>query len=62
LIIPTMKTIRELAEDCKDKGITEHCIRQLVNSDKIPYIKAGRKFLINVDRFAEYFNSPIAGR
>jgi len=55
--IPIMKTIKELADACKDKGISEHFIRRLVNDNKIPYIKAGSKTLINVDKFAEYLNA-----
>ena len=38
-------------------GLPEHVIRQKVISGEIVSVKAGCKYLVNVDRFAEYLNS-----
>ena len=53
--VPTMLTIKETA---KVTGIAEYNIRQLVAGNKICFVKAGRKFLINLEKFVEYLNTP----
>lgn len=52
--IPTMLTIRELAKESKQYGVTEFHIRQAVNQGLIPHINAGRKILVNRDKFIDY--------
>lgn len=56
--LPHMVTIKELAAECKEKGIsvTEHFIRRLCVEDKICCVKAGSKYLINYDRFVDFLN------
>ena len=53
--VPTMLTIKETA---KVTGIAEYNIRQLVAGNKICFVKAGKKYLINLEKFVEYLNTP----
>lgn len=52
--IPHMETIKRTAEIF---GLPVHFIRCKVASDEVVAVRAGRKFLVNVDRFAEYLNT-----
>lgn len=52
-VVPQMKTIQEVSNIT---GISYHRIRLLCLSNEIQYIKAGNKFLINLDRFIDYLN------
>ena len=52
--IPRMRTIKETAELF---GLPVHFVRQKVNDGEIVAVRAGRRFLVNIDRFAEYLNS-----
>lgn len=52
--IPHMETIKTTA---KMFGLAEHFVRQLVISGKVVAVKAGCKYLVNVDRLAEYLNT-----
>lgn len=52
--IPTMATIKETAEMF---GLAVHRVREMVNSGEIVAVRAGSKFLVNVDRLAEYLNT-----
>lgn len=52
-IMPHMVTVKALA---KATGISEYSIRALIQQDKIVYIKAGKKYLINFDKFIGYLN------
>lgn len=52
--IPQMETIKKTA---KMFGLAEHFVRQKATSGEIVAVKAGCKYLINVDRFAEYLNT-----
>lgn len=54
--IPVMLTIKELAAECKGFGISEFYIRHAVNEGKIAHIKAGRKILINREKFIDHLN------
>ena len=38
-------------------GLPVHFIRCKVASGEVVAVRAGRKFLVNVDRFAEYLNT-----
>ena len=51
--LPQMKTIKEIAEIAH---LPQYFIRQLVLSGKIPYVMAGRKYLINLDKFINFLN------
>ena len=51
--IPTMLTIKETA---KKTGLAEHYIRQLVLKNEICYIKAGRKYLVNLEKLVDYLD------
>lgn len=56
--IPHMETIKGTA---KMFGLAEHFIRRLVISGEIVAVKAGCKYLVNVDKFAEYLNTNTLG-
>lgn len=60
--IPRMRTVSEAAREIKaldpDTAITEHHIRQLAVSGRIPRVKAGRKYLISLDLLIEYMTDP----
>ena len=49
-----METIKITA---KMFGLAEHFVRNLVLSGKIVAVKAGRKYLVNVDKLAEYLDT-----
>ena len=55
--LPKMATINECA---KTVGLAKYHIRQLVLQGKVKYVKAGKKYLINVDSLIEYLNSGEA--
>lgn len=52
--LPTMLVIKETA---RRSGMPEHFIRAAVNDGRIVHIKAGRKILINYEKFIEYLNT-----
>ena len=54
LKVPRMETIKTTAALF---GLPVHLVRQKVAAGEVVAIKAGRKFLVNVDRFAEYLNN-----
>ncbi|MDD7278613.1 MAG: helix-turn-helix domain-containing protein [Oscillospiraceae bacterium] len=56
--IPHMETIKNTA---KMFGLAEHFIRHLVKSGEIVSVKAGCKYLVNVDKLAEYLNTHTEG-
>ena len=62
MTLPRMRTIKELVEEIKQidphTAIREYYARDLVNKNKIPYVRAGRKILINLDGFVEYLRDP----
>ncbi len=53
-LIPRMATINEAAEIT---GLAKYFIRQLALTNKVKTIKAGKKYLINVDKLIEYLNA-----
>ena len=63
--IPRMRTVHEAAQELKkldaNTAVTEYHIRRLVLDGVLPRIKAGKKYLINLDRLIEYFDSGCAG-
>ncbi len=52
--VPRMETIKNTA---KMFGLPEHLVRQKVLSGEVIAISAGRRYLVNVDKFADYLNS-----
>lgn len=52
--IPQMATIQETA---RLFGLPEHLVRQKVLCGEVVAIRAGRRYLVNVDKFADYLNS-----
>ena len=56
--IPRMLTIPQFLAECKGSGITENAIRELIHTNQIVYIKAGKKYLINFEKFVEFLNNP----
>ena len=52
--IPRMKTIKEMVELT---GLPYTFFRGLCVQNKIVYIKTGKKYLINYDRFIDYLNN-----
>lgn len=56
--IPHMETIKNTA---KLFGLAEHFVRQLIIKGEIVAVKAGCKYLVNVDKLAEYLNTNTMG-
>lgn len=60
--VPRMRTVHEAAEELRrmDEGtaVTEYHIRQLAINNIIPRVKAGKKYLINLDALIEYLSQP----
>lgn len=56
--LPRMRTVREAAEELKkmdaSTAITEYHIRRLALDGVIPRVKAGKKYLINLDTLIDY--------
>ena len=52
--MPTMKTVKEIMQET---GLAYRHIIHLCQTDKVVYIKAGKKFLINYEKFIEYLNT-----
>lgn len=48
-----MLTIKENAQAT---GLHEYFVRQLVKQNRVTYVKAGCKTLINLDRLVEFLN------
>lgn len=55
--VPTMLTIKETA---KRSGLAEHHVRQLCKQDKIRYVRAGSKYLVNIEMFVAFLNDGEA--
>ena len=52
--IPRTRTIRQTAELF---GLPVHFVREKVSAGEVVAVRAGRRFLVNIDRFAEYLNT-----
>ena len=56
--MPTMVTIKAAAEKT---GLTYSCLRRWILDGTFPYyVKAGSKYLVNLERLAEFLNTPAA--
>jgi excisionase family DNA binding protein len=49
-----MKTIEETAQYF---GLPKHFCRRAVLEGKVVYVRTGRKYLINIEKFAEWLNA-----
>ena len=62
--MPRMRTITEAYKEIKDKdertAMTPHFLRQLVLQGRLPAVKAGRKYLINMDQLDSYLTAGNA--
>ena len=56
--VPRMRTIKQGA---KEAGIPEHFLRQLVKQNKVVYVKAGNKNLVNLDCLIDFLNKGEQG-
>ena len=58
--IPRMRTVHEAAQEMKrldaNTAVTEYHIRRLVLDGVLPKIKAGKKYLINLDSLLDYLS------
>lgn len=52
--IPALKTINEASQLV---GLARYHLRQLIKQNKIKFILAGKKVLINMDSLVEYLNN-----
>ena len=53
LKVPRMETITKVAEIF---NLPVHFVRQKVNAGEVVAVRAGKKYLVNVDKFSEYLN------
>lgn len=64
MTLPKMRTIKEAAEEIKrtdpQTAIREYFIRDLVVNNRIVYVRAGKKILINMDKLYEYLQEGTA--
>lgn len=51
--IPRMRSVRQTATLT---GLSEHTLRRWVKQNKIVFVRADTKILINVDRLLEFLN------
>ncbi len=54
--LPKMRTI---ATTAKELDLPKTFVRSLVKENKIDFVKAGCKTLINLDRFIDYLNGGV---
>lgn len=54
LKVPRMGTIMQAAEIF---GLPVHFVRKKVLSGEVVAVKAGKRYLVNLDKFAEYLNA-----
>lgn len=56
-----IRTIRQAVTEIKEadpnSAISEHALRRIVNAGKIPHIREGNKFLIDLDKVYEYYET-----
>ena len=63
--LPRMRTVHEAAEELRkmdaNTAVTEYHIRQLAVNNVIPRVKAGKKYLINLDALIAYLANSGGG-
>lgn len=52
------EAIEEIKAEDKNSAITAHFLRKLIKSDTIPYVRAGAKYLVNMDILEQYLQNP----
>lgn len=52
--VPHMENIKKTAEIF---GLPEHFVRSKVASGEVVAVRAGKRILVNVEKFAEYLNT-----
>ena len=57
MTIPTMLSI---PETMKKTGLSYEFIRGLCRQERIVYMRTGKKYLINLEKFIEYLNGEDA--
>lgn len=64
MTLPRMRTIKEVVKEMREidpkTAVREYYVRELVNNNKIAYVRAGRKILVNFDAFLEYLQKPVS--
>lgn len=64
LKVPKMRTIKECINEIKEldphTAVTEYNLRKLTITGVIPRVKAGKKYLIDLDTVLEYLQNPTA--
>jgi len=50
----TISTMKTIAETAKHFNLPGHFVRRAVLEGKVTYVKSGSKYLINIERFAEW--------
>lgn len=54
--MPRMMTLREAAAET---GLTYSCLRRWILEGKFSfYVRAGSKYLVNMEKLAEFLNAP----
>ncbi len=56
-MIPEMLTLEQTS---KRSGLSYDALRKMCLNNKIVYIRVGKKFLINWNRFVDYLNGELA--
>ena len=51
--LPRMRTIKTAAAET---GLAEYFVRRLVKQGKVKYVRAGRKFLVNLDSLIQFLS------
>ena len=63
--LPRMRTIKEAIKEIKQEDphscMTEHALRRFILDGTIPCIRAGGKYLINIDKLNDYLSIPAEG-
>lgn len=64
--VPRMRTISEAVSEIKaadpNTGVTPYRVRQLILSGVLPSVRAGNKYLIDLDVLIEYLKNPQSDR
>ena len=56
----TIRTaIKEIVKTDPNSGITKHALRTLVTTGRIPSVKIGTKYLIDLNVVGEYFGLKV---
>ncbi len=63
--LPRMRGIKQAIKELKqldaDTALTEHALRRLILSNKIPSVRCGAKYLVNMDVLTEYLYHGACG-